>query len=208
MSHHRRGGGAGGGDPSQVISYDPSDTGHLSQDSRSKYDHFIRHLFKYREGTPPAIRPKLADYQLRDLARSLLDDTVFEIVQELEDIQTLRERQLLNRRMKVVGQHKTRKLEMAKRQKEELARAKPHQVPLLRAEQERKRAALDSELAEEVRKTDREVILELDQLVSNQQSTLCQAAVPFFFVTNNTKDIEVQIHVLRFIQKLLQLKDD
>ena len=38
-----------------------------------------------------------------DLATSLLDGTVFEIVRELEEIQQILERDLLNRRMKVVN---------------------------------------------------------------------------------------------------------
>ena len=43
---------------------------------------------------------------MTQLAQSLLDDTVFEIVKGLEDIQQLTERNLLNRRMKVLSDHK------------------------------------------------------------------------------------------------------
>lgn len=191
----------------QVISYDPSDTGKLPEQAQKKYHLFLKSLFKYRDDLPPGLKAKMADYQMRDLARSLLDDTVFDIVQELEDIQSLREKQLLNKRMKVVGQHKMQKLEMSKRHKGEAVRSAQHQLPLLKAEQEREKETLGRRLAEEVKATDREVILELDQVVSQQQTTLCQAAVPFFFVTNNTQDIQVQLHILRFIQKLSQLKD-
>lgn len=194
---------------SQVINYGPSDTGKLSGEARGKYELYIKNLWKYREILGFNMKLKMADYQMRELARSLLDDTVFDIVQELEDIQSLSERQLLNKRMKVVGQHKTEKLEMTRKHKEDVAkcRHKPHQLPLLKAEHDKERATLEKRLAEDVKKTDQEVILELDQLVSNQQSTLSQAAVPFFFVTNNTQDIQVQIHILHFIQKLSQLKD-
>ena len=193
----------------EEISYGPSDMGKLSQESRTKYDQFCRNLFKYREALPFNLRVKMADHQIRDLARSLLDDTIFDIVQELEDIQSLRERQLLNHRMKVVGQHKMKKLEMTKRHKEivALTRHQPHRLPLLKTEHEKEKSELEATLSEEVKKADKNVILELDQLVSQQQTTLCQAAVPFFFVTNNAQDIQVQMNVLRFILKLSQLKD-
>lgn len=84
---------------------------------------------------------------------------------------------------------------------------KPHTLPLLKAEHDKEKAILEKRLGEEMKATDREVILQLDQIVSDQQSTLYQAAVPFFSVTNDTQEIQVQMHVLRFIQKLSQLKD-
>lgn len=43
---------------------------------------------------------------MNTIATSLLDGTVFEIVKGLEDIQQLTERNLLNRRMKVINSHK------------------------------------------------------------------------------------------------------
>lgn len=193
---------------SQAISYQPSDAGHLSKEMRKKCDVFMRNLHKYRDGLPPNLRFKITDEQLKELALSLLDDTVFDIVQELEDIQSLSERQLLNKRMKVVGHHKTLKLQMTKRHKDDVAKNKhkAHNLPLLKSEHDKEKTVLDKKLAEEVKATDQEVILELDQLVSNQQSTLYQAAVPFFFVTNNSQDIQLQMQILRFIQKLSQLK--
>ena len=194
----------------QPISYQPSDSGRLSAEARKKFELFLSNLCKYRESLPSSLRHRATDAQMRELALSLLDDTVFEIVQELEDIQSLSERQLLNKRMKVVGQHKMQKLQVVKRHKEEVANTKqhrPHTLPLLKMEHDKEKAVLEKSLTEEVKRTDQDVILELDQLVSNQQSTLFQAAVPFFAVTNNAQEIQLQIHVLRFIQKLSQLKD-
>ena len=192
-----------------TITYEPSDTGQLSEASQRKYDLFFRNLCKYRDNLAANLKPRMPDGHLRELALSLLDDTVFDIVQELEDIQSLSERQLLNKRMKVIGRHKTMKLDMTKRHKEEVNRCKhkPHTLPLLKVDHSREKEVLEKQLAEEVTATDQEIIMELDQLVSNQQSTLYQAAVPFFAVTNNAQDIQLQIHVLRFIQKLSQLKD-
>lgn len=194
----------------QPISYQPADTGHLSAEARKKFELFFRNLCKYRESLPPNLKQRMTNVQMKELTLSLLeDDTVFDIVQELEDIQSLSERQLLNKRMKVVGNHKMQKLQMAKRHKEDVLKTehRPHNLPLLKLDHDKERAALEKKLADQVKLTDQEVILELDQIVSNQQSTLFQAAVPFFSVTNNAQEIQVQIHILRFIQKLSQIKD-
>ena len=43
---------------------------------------------------------------IRTLAESLLDGTVFEIVRGLEDIQQMTERNLLNKRMKLINSQK------------------------------------------------------------------------------------------------------
>ena len=199
----------GGGKGPGTITYGPADTGQLSEESQRKCELFHRNLCKYRDTLAPNLKLKMPDTAMKELALSLLDDTVFDIVQELEDIQSLSERQLLNRRMKVIGCHKTMKLQLSKKHKEEANKCKhkPHYLPLLKVDHEKEREALEKQLADEVKTTDQEVILELDQLVSNQQSTLFQAAVPFFSVTNNAQDIQLQIHILRFIQKLSQLKD-
>lgn len=192
-----------------TITYEPSDAGQLSEDAKRKYEVFFRNLCKYREGLAPNLKLRMPDKDMKDLALSLLDDTIFDIVQELEDIQSLSERQLLNKRMKVVGRHKTMKLQLAKKHKDDVAKNKhkPHLLSVLKVDHTKEKETLEKQLAEEVKATDQEVILELDQLVSNQQSTLFQAAVPFFSVTNNAQEIQLQIHILRFIQKLSQLKD-
>ena len=191
------------------INYSPSDTGKMSDEARKKYDLFFTQLCKYRDALPTNLKNRMTISSMKELAMSLLDDTVFDIVQELEDIQSLSERKLLNKRMKVVGQHKMMKLELAKKHKEDIAKCKnkPHYLPLLKKEHDEEKEALEKKLAEKVKMTDQEVILELDQILSDQQSTLFQAAVPFFSVTNNAQEIQVQIHILRFIQKLSQLKD-
>lgn len=191
------------------ISYDPSDTGKLTEESQRKLHVFYTNLCSYRDALAPNLKMKMSDQKMRDLAHSLLDDTVFDIVQELEDIQSLCERRLLHKRMKVVGGHKTMKMEMTKRHVEDVARnrCKPHNLPLLKTEHDKQKIDLDKKLADELRRTDQEVILELDQIVSDQQSTLFSTKVPFFCVTNSSQDIQVQMHILRFIQKLSQFKD-
>jgi len=56
---------------------------------------------------------------LKELATALEDGTVFEIVRELESIQQLSERSVLNQRMKVVSSHKLQKAELTRRQQQE-----------------------------------------------------------------------------------------
>lgn len=182
----------------------PSDTGTVSKEDKQRFEAFYLRLKQLRDELPSAVHTKLLDSQLKDLALSLLDGTVFEIVKELEDIQQLNERSFLNKRMKVVSSHKAQRVEMAKRHKEELANCqnRPHNLPLVKSRHEKERNELENTLAEELRLTDQKIILELDQIVTDQQSTMQQAAVPLFTVTNNPQNIQVQMHLLSFIQQL------
>ncbi len=196
--------------PSSYIHFEPSDTGRYSEETRAKLRAFYSRLCTYRNDLPHlSQRLKMTDEKMWELAHSLLDDTVFDIVQELEDIQSLSERELLHKRMKVVGRHKTVKMEINRRHRDDVARnkTKAHQLALLKVEHDQEKAEVDKKLADELKRTDQEVILELDQIVTDQQSTLYQAKVPFFSVTNNSQEIEIQMHILRFIQKLSQFKE-
>jgi hypothetical protein len=57
-----------------------------------------------------------------------------------------------------------------------------------------------------LRETDMKLILHLDQKVKDQQSTLEKAGVPGFYVTENPKEIKIQMHLLDFILRLSKLK--
>ena len=176
----------------------------LTPEDRHKYDLYYRKLKIFREQLPSNLMSKLSSHQLRDLAGSLLDGTVFAIVGELEDIQKETERLLLKKRMEVVNRHKGRKVELAKRHGLELdtAESKPNTVPLVRSRQETEKAELEKKLAEEMRSTDKTLVLELDQLVADQQSTMLQCALPLFSVTNSPQEVQLQMHLLRFLQKM------
>lgn len=93
-------------------------------------------------------------------------------------------------------------MNMIKHHKEEDISIKPHNLQLIKTRQEKELSELDAKLSEELKVTDQKIILELDQVATEQQSTLQQAAVPFFKVTNNPLDIQIQIHFLNFIQRL------
>ncbi len=54
----------------------------------------------------------------------------------------------------------------------------------------------------ELKQADMNLILQLDQLVVDQQSTLEKAGVPGFYSTSNPQEIRVQMYLLEFILKL------
>lgn len=186
------------------LEYSPSDTGKVSDEYEVKRDDYYVNLQRMRGELPLPVQSKVPDSQLLKLACSLVDGTVFDIVRELEEIQQLNERSLLNRRMKVIGEHKTRRTQMVKRHREEIHanQSKPHNIPLVESRHDQDEAELEMQLNDQIRTTDQTLILELDQIVTEQQSTLVQAAVPFFAVTNNPQDMQVQMAILEFIQKL------
>ncbi|EDO46661.1 predicted protein [Nematostella vectensis] len=142
---------------------------------------------------------------LADVATSLLDGTVFEIVKGLEDIQQLTERNLLNKRMKVINSHKVQRMEQAKKHKEEIEKNqhRPHHIPIVEKTNEEDKEKLEQRLETEITSMDQKLVLELDQIVCDQQATLERAGVPLFFVTNNPDDVRLQMYLLEFIQQLI-----
>ena len=93
-------------------------------------------------------------------------------------------------------------MDIKQRHKQELSSCRPHNLSLTKARHEKEMNQLEQRLADEIRSTDQKIILELDQLVSEQQNTLQQSAVPFFTVTNNSVDIQLQSMLLLFVQRL------
>ena len=53
---------------------------------------------------------------------------------------------------------------------------------------------------------DQQVILQLDEKVSDQQSMLEKAGVPGFYLTHDPSEIKVQMYLLKFILKLGTMK--
>lgn len=189
------------------LEFNPPDSQHFSDESHYSYEVFYQKLRQYRDQLSTAIQQSVTKEVCKELSMSLLDGTVFEIVKELADIQQLNERALLNKRMKTVNEHKTQRMALSKKHKQEEAacKLKPHNLPLVKERQEKEKTDLDLKLKDELRLTDQKIILELDQLVTDQQSTMQQAAVPLFSVTNQAGDIQVQMCVLGLIQKLSQI---
>lgn len=176
----------------------------VSRQDEERLQRYHAKLRVMRDQLSEEYRDRLNERGLEEIASSLLDGAVFEIVKELEEIQQLNERSLLSKRMKAVGVHKSRRMELSRKHKEEMATAKPHNLPLITSRQQKERSSLDQELKDEIVVIDRSIIQELDQLATEQQSTLQQAAVPFFSITSKLQDIQLQMHLLHFIQTLAQ----
>jgi hypothetical protein len=143
---------------------------------------------------------------LSKLASSLLDGTVFQIVRELEEIQQLKERNLLNGRMKMLSNHKKRRTEMATRHRSAITLASATERPRLVTEQQEEKDKLETELEADIIQSDQDTILSLDQLLTEQQSTLQRAGVPLMFITNRSEDVQLQMQVLEWTQRLAALE--
>ncbi|XP_015743979.1 protein DGCR6-like [Python bivittatus] len=141
---------------------------------------------------------------LSDLALALLDGTVFEIVQGLLEIQHLTERNLYNQRLKLQTEHRALKQEMLRKHKEDQQSCQAHNLPLLKAAQQRELEAVEQRIHTEQRMMDEKIVLELDQKVVDQQSTLEKAGVSGFYITTNPQELTLQMNLLELIRKLQQ----
>lgn len=132
---------------------------------------------------------------LISLANSLINDTIFEIVKRLIEIQHVTETHLFDLRKNAEMEHET-EVENWKakiQDPEELE----HILALMKIKQKKK-----------MKETDQKLIEHLDAKVLDQQSTLEKAGVPGFYVTDNPKEIKIQMHLIDFILRLSRLKFD
>ncbi|WAR08387.1 DGCR6-like protein [Mya arenaria] len=145
---------------------------------------------------------------LSGLANALLDGTVFQIVNGLREVQEWEERAMAQQRTKLIQDHKTQKHELQKKHKALLqdCQARPHNLTLTKAQIDREMETTYKRCEEEIRKKDQKIILELDQKVMDQQSTLEKAGVSGFCVTNKPLDIRMQMYLLDFIVRLSKLE--
>uniref|UniRef100_A0A4X2LX53 DiGeorge syndrome critical region gene 6 n=1 Tax=Vombatus ursinus TaxID=29139 RepID=A0A4X2LX53_VOMUR len=134
---------------------------------------------------PSSFQQRLSHATLSDLALVLIDGTVFEIVQGLLEIQHLTEKSLYNQRLKLQSEHRVLKQTLLTKHKEAQQACRPHNLPLLRAAQQREQEAVEHRIREEQQMMDEKIVLELDQKVVDQQSTLEKAGVTGFYVTTN-----------------------
>ncbi|KAL4660397.1 protein DGCR6-like isoform X1 [Arapaima gigas] len=162
---------------------------------------------------PSSFQQRLSYTTLSDLALALIDGTVYEIVQGLLEIQHLTERNLYNQRQKLHSEHRgsmwsstqqTLKQELVRKHKESLQACKSHNLAVLRANQQAETEALDQRVKEEQRMMDEKIVVEMDQKVVDQQSTLEKAGVPGFYRTTNPQELTMQMNLLELILKLQQ----
>uniref|UniRef100_A0A663LWW3 Protein DGCR6 n=1 Tax=Athene cunicularia TaxID=194338 RepID=A0A663LWW3_ATHCN len=100
------------------------------------------------------------------------------------------------------------KQELFHRHKEAQQCCRPHNLPLLRAAQHREMEAVEQRIREEQRMMDEKIVLELDQKVIDQQSTLEKAGVSGFYITTNPQELTLQMNLLELIRKLQQKESE
>lgn len=127
------------------------------------------------------------------LSNSLINDTIFEIVKRLIEIQHVTETHLFQLRQQVENEHEAEVLTWATKiqDPEELQ----HILALMKIKHKKK-----------MKETDQKLILHLDQKVQDQQLTLEKAGVPGFYVTDNPKEIKIQMYLIDFILRLSRMK--
>ncbi|XP_063769233.1 protein DGCR6-like isoform X2 [Pseudophryne corroboree] len=153
---------------------------------------------------PSSCQQRMSHAILSDLALALIDGTVFEIVQGLLEIQHLTEKNLYNQRVKLQAEHRALKQDLLRRHKDAQQSCKAHNVPVLRTSQQRELETLEQRIREEQRMMDEKIVLELDQKVIDQQSTLEKAGVSGFYITTNPQELTLQMNLLELIRKLQQ----
>ncbi|NXJ99742.1 DGCR6 protein, partial [Corythaixoides concolor] len=150
---------------------------------------------------PSSCQQHLSYTTLSDLALVLLDETVFEIVQGLLEISHLTEKNLYSQCLQLHSEHRGLKQELFHQHKEAQQCCRPHNLPLLRAAQQREMEAVEQWIRKEQRMMDEKIVLELDQKVIDQQSTLEKAGVSGFYITTDPHELTLQMNLLELIQK-------
>lgn len=142
---------------------------------------------------PPKYQQRMPNELLCGLAESLVDNTVFGIVNHLMDIQHVTEKQLFQQRLQFIN-------------KQNLAVQEIIMGPGDDEYKKTQTVVMKAKHRQELKQYDMRLVLELDQKVSDQQRILEMAGVPGFEVTNNPLKIKVQIRLLDFILRLSQME--
>ncbi|PSN50717.1 Gonadal protein gdl [Blattella germanica] len=162
------------------------------EDLQKKVYFLLEQLQQMARELPPKYQQRVPCELLSGLANALLNDTIFEIVKGLMEIQHVTEKHLFQQRLQLINKHSMEMQEMLENTGDQATRHK-------------KRIILQQKHKEELKHTDMKLVLQLDQRVSDQQVTLEKAGVPGFFVTNNPLDVKVQMYLLDFILRLSKM---
>uniref|UniRef100_A0A1B6LPI9 Gonadal protein gdl n=1 Tax=Graphocephala atropunctata TaxID=36148 RepID=A0A1B6LPI9_9HEMI len=142
---------------------------------------------------PTKYQQRLPNELLCGLAESLLDNTVFGIVDNLMDIQHVTEKQLFQQRLQFLNKHTLALQELSMDPRMDEATKSKH------------RTLLQATHKKEIQLFDMKLVTELDKKVNDQQRILQMAGVPGFEVTSDPIKIQVQIRLLDFILRLSQM---
>lgn len=138
----------------------------------------------------------ITDTQLTlDFSANILieDPNIFEIIKGLIDCQNATEKNLQEYRNNHISLYQ-REIENYTRTLDESELA--HTVALAKLQHEKK-----------MREIDKDIVLQLDEAVKEQQQTLYTLKIPGFFVTTERILIETQMHLFNFLKELLKVKD-
>lgn len=132
------------------------------------------------------------------LANSLLNDTIFEIVKGLMEIQHVTEQHLKQLREQVENDHLAeiehwKTTFSDKEDKSEL----DHILELM-----------DKKHKLKINETDKKIIQIIDDKVKDQQSTLERAGIPEFYITDDSTQIQLQMKIIDIIIRLSAMKFD
>ncbi|CAF0945463.1 unnamed protein product [Brachionus calyciflorus] len=157
---------------------------------------------------PIGLKSRISNELLSSLAVSLLDGTVFEIVNHLFEMQQISERNFFNERSKINNEYSNQRNQLLKRHKttEKACEIRPHHLNIVQSANKRELDAFDKRMTNELHRLDVKIIQDFDNKVLEQQETMNQAGVPNFFVTQNPNDIKMQMFLLKMIQKLSEIK--
>ncbi|XP_064079370.1 protein DGCR6-like [Macrobrachium nipponense] len=179
-------------------------------DTQEKLYKMLEKLQSMAREIPTKFQQRLPYDLLSSLAHVLLDNTVFEIVRELVELQYMTEKSLHQQRMHMLHKHRVERENLIKKQREEILAAerqgKAHvasRLPRLHKEQ---LTELEARHSKDISGCHGRIQQLLDQKVIEQQSTLQQVGVPGFHETDNPIEIKVQMYIMNFIVKLGGIK--
>ncbi|XP_024084368.1 gonadal protein gdl isoform X2 [Cimex lectularius] len=138
------------------------------------------------------IQQRIPNELLCALAESLLDNTVFRIVNTLMDIQHVTEKQIFHQRLQVTYNQTLEIQNMILKHQDTAVQFANTQTLKLKHKIE-------------LKEFDKKSIQQLDEKLHDQQRFLEKAGVPGFEVTDNPMQIQVQIRLLDFILRLSRM---
>ncbi|XP_031623321.1 gonadal protein gdl [Contarinia nasturtii] len=177
------------------ISSDINNEHQSPQYLQQKLYFLLEHLKTMHSELPERYQMRMPYDLLTHLANALINETIFEIVKRLIEIQNVTESHLfeLRKQAELENEKEVEGWMVKITDKEELE----HILALMKIKHKKK-----------MKETDQKLILHLDAKVLDQQKTLEEAGVPGFYVTSNPKEINIQMHLIDFILRLSRLKFD
>lgn len=173
----------------------------FEQRTRQQQRHYelFSELQRMSSRLPMQYQQRMPYELLSSLASCLLDDTVVQIVRGLKEIQEMLEKGLFERRGRQIEHLRACRAQLRERNRESIAFR-----TLTSKEAAQKEQEMEAHVQEETRKIDMRIVAELDQNVAEQQTTLQNAGLPGFHLTNKPIEVRIQMYLIEFV---LQLSD-